>query len=701
MHVSDVASASPHNKDVPPPVEERGSEARAEPSPAATTPDNGEKPAPEDEGTPPDPRSTGAVLAEWANKAKELWQIVSGLALSIFGVLAILAIAVPILDEVSGKSIAISDISMPSDLAGRGYSPVVAASRLRDAVEAYVEEVSTVGQFSALSLAQEQPALVLPSLGLPLDVVGDTMARTFHLGGRKRITGEITDGPSGLSLRLRLNDRVIFQGSRRVRRGSDPADSIDALLAAAVPSILEQYAPYIEAAHLLDKEKLPDLAMQKAQAIIDALPDSNDNVPGAYIVFGIVYYQKKEYAAATGALRNAIRLRPNSPLAAVAWRNLGLIDVQQNKFDDAVADEQRSAAAEPGLDPLAELAVIYAEQGKNDQAIAENEAVLRLNPPASTAEGAYLNLGALYNREGKRDRALAAFESAARINPRSAEAHTALGTVLTMIGKLTPAASELRTAVRLDRRDGDAAFNLGVVESAQGKTEQAIADFRDALSLDPRRSAARFGLSNLYDAEGKSALAVEQLVAVLRYDPRNAIALNALGGAYYNEGKKDQAAAEWQKAIRIDPKLPDPYQNLAVYYASIGKPHEAKLSDERAIAADPTFAPAYYDLGLAYDTEKNYDAASRQFRHAILIDPKNSAYHRALGEAYARAHKNDAAITEYQTAASLSPRNAGIYHDLAIIYDREGKHDRAAIESRKAHELNPNLAPRDLSRGHS
>jgi tetratricopeptide (TPR) repeat protein len=642
-------------------------------------------------------RNTGSLLRETTGKIKELWAIVSGFTLSLLGILAILAIAISLYNEVSGKSIAISDIAVPKNISDEGYSPVVVASRLRDAVETYTQQANAFGQFSSLSLAAEQPTVVLPSLGLPLDALGDTMARTFHLGGRKRVTGELIASPSDLSLRLRLNDRVIFQGTRRVKPGNDEAAEVDALLAAAVPSLLEEYAPSVEAVHLYAEEKKPELALEKARAVIDAFPPSDDNVPESYLVLGVIFTARGEFAAATDAYEAVIRQRPGGALAALAWSDLGVLDADHGKLDDAVNDEEKSEALDgTSARPHIELGVIDLKENKRREAFDENVAAVRLDPLESTP---HLNLVVLYDLAGDRDRAMAEAETAVRLDPGNARTHEVLGTISYERGKLSRAAAEFQTAIGLDHRYADAYYNLGAVDFAEGKADPAATAFGEALAIDPRYPNARMSLAVLYASVGKRDRAIEQLAAELRIDPGNAVAHNDLGIDYYDEGKREEAVAEWRAAIRVDPKLPNAYQNLGAFFASTGEDDRAKRLDGRAIAADPAFAPAYYDLGILYDREGDHAKAATELRDAVRLAPNSADYHEALGTVYARARAYAAADREYRAAISLNPNDAVLHKNFAIEYDREGKHDRAAIESRYAHRLDPKLPPRDLERG--
>ena len=73
-----------------------------------------------------------------------------------------------------------------------------------------------------------------------------------------------------------------------------------------------------------------------------------------------------------------------------------------------------------------DLGMVYAQQGRTDEAIREFQAALRINP--NVAEAHY-SLGVIYMQQGRMDEAIREYQAALRINPIYADAHFNLGAI--------------------------------------------------------------------------------------------------------------------------------------------------------------------------------------------------------------------------------------------------------------------------------
>ena len=109
------------------------------------------------------------------------------------------------------------------------------------------------------------------------------------------------------------------------------------------------------------------------------------------------------------------------------------------------------------------LAAVYYDRGRFDQAIATWRAALTVPPDPPDLSGRVLvlsNLGVCLERQGRPDDAVAQFAEVVRLLPRSAGAH----------------------------------YQWGRVLAAQGRFDEAIPHFADAVALDPDHARARESL---------------------------------------------------------------------------------------------------------------------------------------------------------------------------------------------------------------
>ena len=104
----------------------------------------------------------------------------------------------------------------------------------------------------------------------------------------------------------------------------------------------------------------------------------------------------------------------------------------------------------------------------------------------STAEFLEMgNVGAMYYQQGNLEKARTIFEGLVELDPNSADAHSALGALLTLQQQDETAAEHLRKAVELDPEQIAPYVNLGEIYIRQQKLEEAVANLKIAIELDP------------------------------------------------------------------------------------------------------------------------------------------------------------------------------------------------------------------------
>jgi protein O-mannosyl-transferase len=131
---------------------------------------------------------------------------------------------------------------------------------------------------------------------------------------------------------------------------------------------------------------------------------------------------------------------------------------------------------------------------------------------------------------GRSQEAIAQFEAALQLNPDLAEAHFALGCELQNIpGRLSDATAHYEAALRLKPDDFQAHTNLGNVLAAQGRLRDAVAQYEAALRLRPDFAEIHFNLAFvLLGLPGATGEAIEHLKAGLQLQPGNETARGVL-----------------------------------------------------------------------------------------------------------------------------------------------------------------------------
>src|SRR5215207_1021516 len=94
-------------------------------------------------------------------------------------------------------------------------------------------------------------------------------------------------------------------------------------------------------------------------------------------------------------------------------------------------------------------------------------------------------VGAMYYQQGNFEKARTIFEGLVEIDPESANAHSALGGLLTLQQEDAKAVEHLTRAIEINPSQIAPYVNLGEIYIRQQKIEDAVANLKRAIELDP------------------------------------------------------------------------------------------------------------------------------------------------------------------------------------------------------------------------
>ena len=99
-------------------------------------------------------------------------------------------------------------------------------------------------------------------------------------------------------------------------------------------------------------------------------------------------------------------------------------------------------------------------------------------------------VGAMYYQQGNFEKARTIFEGLVELDPESAEAHSALGGLLTLQQDDAKAVEHLQRAIEINPSQIAPYVNLGEIYIRQQKIEDAVANLKKAIELDPNERDA-------------------------------------------------------------------------------------------------------------------------------------------------------------------------------------------------------------------
>ena len=328
------------------------------------------------------------------------------------------------------------------------------------------------------------------------------------------------------------------------------------------------------------------------------------------------------------------------------------------------------------------------------------------------------NRGAAYSNTGKREQAMADLDVAIRLDPTNAFAHLNRGLTRHALGRHEAAIADLTEAIRL-KPDWARAFaergHILFLRGRQGGVSQhealalAIADFDEALRLAAGapgvvsdREIGRIFLERGFarTLKGDHAGAIADYDRALRQDPQHLQALFNRGMSLAMLGQRDRARADLRKVVEL-PAVSKSDRNSQ----EIARQRLANL--DRAVLVLPEQGSAHPSAAQAPEqragpdpipgdcNSTNADQAIAGCTRAIATDPtdqQRAIAHNNRGVAYREKGERERAIADFDAAIRLDPTYALARFNRGLTQDAQGRHEAAIADLTEAIRLRPEWA---------
>jgi len=340
---------------------------------------------------------------------------------------------------------------------------------------------------------------------------------------------------------------------------------------------------YLPAQLKLGEWLLVSGSSKEAQALLEGVVRRFPDSAQALYVLGRARTANDDEAGAIEAFRRACDLFPYFGPAhyalGLAYRRLGQADRAQeefarfraNRYDipgagDRLQAELNELYTSPSY--LVDLGTELARQGKLDQAAAEHEKALEMDPRMARA---HVNLISLYGRLKQYEKAAKHYHAAVELDPDSYESHYNYGVLLTRWGKHEEAGEAYRKVLAVHPEHAEARNNLGDLLQRQGRLPEAETEFRKAIESRPAFPQAHFNLGRILVNQGKYDDGIQELQKALTTDDADSepAYFYAVGAAYVRAGDRENGVryirlAREKAAARQQAKL------LAGVYSKAG-----------------------------------------------------------------------------------------------------------------------------------
>ena len=271
------------------------------------------------------------------------------------------------------------------------------------------------------------------------------------------------------------------------------------------------------------------------------------------------------------------------------------------------------------------LGVACSQQGRRDEGARYIEKAIALQPGAADFHS---NLALVYAESGQIENALASAHAALALRPDHIEAMNIAGNALRRLGQLTEAQRWLERSLSIRPDDPEALTGLADVYRRMGRMTEADAIGQRLLALRPTslEGLAVRGEALLTQRRFPEAAAVFQ--TVIDSYPQSWVGYNGLGVALTRQGRNVEAAPLYKKSIELAKAgNPCPHNNAGYACMGEGQFEQAIEHFQKALEIRADFPEVHVNLGNVYASQLELDRAMEAYNRALFLQPDNQDAH--------------------------------------------------------------------------
>uniref|UniRef100_A0A7C4TG58 Tetratricopeptide repeat protein n=1 Tax=candidate division WOR-3 bacterium TaxID=2052148 RepID=A0A7C4TG58_UNCW3 len=324
--------------------------------------------------------------------------------------------------------------------------------------------------------------------------------------------------------------------------------------------------------------------------------------------------------------------------------------------------------------------------------------------------GAHNNLAVVYYNKGLYEEAIAELEKALSIDPNFLLARNNLEIILKKSGKLEDKVKELAHRIEAEPFDEIKTLELADTYRKLNRYSQAIIFYRKVLDFNPGSYEAHFGLGLTLKSLGKYDDALEEIKKSLeiKISPEG---YRVLGEIYFNKGAVDLAIKNFQESLLLEPNSPETHFFLGFAYGEKGKHKEGREEIRKAIELNPALAQfepnlpieikehrthldflkeqlgvpkaavnefqAHKNLGLTYRNKGLFAEAKREFDECLKLNKNDVDLFVYLGEISIFLGKLDDAASYFNEGLKLDPYQPKCANGLGLVFLKKNDYKEA------------------------
>jgi tetratricopeptide (TPR) repeat protein len=361
------------------------------------------------------------------------------------------------------------------------------------------------------------------------------------------------------------------------------------------------------------------------------------------------------------------------------------------RVNEAIDAYKRAIELDPkSAELLAELAGLYAREGKALEAVTQAEAAL-VRDPANL--DAHQIIGTVYAEYGEKEaairpgdnpktypaRAIAAFEKAMG-DGTDISVNYLLARLYLQTGAFAKAVPLLKRVV--DNRPGltEAAVLLSTAQESADMPDAAVETLERLLEQNPGSYRAQIRIAEIREHQEQWGAAADAYGKAQALNPRAPLSTRR-AVALLSSGRPEEARKVVQEAIASggpESKQPALLYLLAESQRVLKDLDAAQATASKLLAANPSDARALHVMSLILQDKGDMKGAEKSLRDLIARDPLDASALNSLGYMFAeRGERLDEAVALLQRALKVEPGNPSYLDSLGWAYFQQGRLDLA------------------------
>jgi predicted O-linked N-acetylglucosamine transferase (SPINDLY family) len=274
---------------------------------------------------------------------------------------------------------------------------------------------------------------------------------------------------------------------------------------------------------------------------------------------------------------------------AIALHRSGQLAEAEHLYQELLATDPRDFTAQHLL------GVIHAQQGRNEEALQEIDAALRLRPDDADAQ---LNRANVLKVLGRAQEALEGYARALELKPGWPQAENNRGTVLQATGRHEEALEAYDRALALAPHYAEALNNRGSVLQDLNRPAEALQAYDQALRSAPNLAAAFNNRGSVLMELRRHADALSCFDRALALRPGDVEVINNRGNALQGLARYDEALAAYDQALALQPDHASTLNNRGSALQQLKRHEEALASFDKAASPEAFGGAAMAALNL-------------------------------------------------------------------------------------------------------